>query len=376
MLIDDKEYKLNLQLFAKDGPGGEKTEEPTAKKLEDARKEGNVAKSKEIVTAVGMLASFYIIKAFIGDIGYGFMDLYRYIFNMIPTYVNPYHLEISYNAVYSILIDMVLMSVKLVWHIMLVGFAITIIGYLLQVKWKVTTKPLKPKFSKINPVSGFKRVFSKQSLVNLFKSLALIIIIGYVVYSTMKDEIYYWYRWYDVSLITAIAKIGDLALGLAIKISGIYIIVGVADFIWQKRKFHNDMMMTKQEVKDELKNSEGDPQVKSQQRRVMQKASMRRMMQSVPDADVVITNPTHFAVALKYDLKIAGAPVVVAKGADYVAQKIKDKAREAQVEIVENKPLARALYANVEIGQEIPEELYQAVAEVLAFVYNIKNKKA
>lgn len=376
MLIDDKEYKLNLQLFAKDGPGGEKTEEPTAKKLEDARKEGNVAKSKEIVTAVGMLASFYIIKAFIGDIGYGFMDLYRYVFNMIPTYVNPYHLEISYNAVYSILIDMVLMSVKLVWHIMLVGFAITIIGYLLQVKWKVTTKPLKPKFSKINPVSGFKRVFSKQSLVNLFKSLALIIIIGYVIYSTMKDEIYYWYRWYDVSLITSIAKIGDLALGLAIKISGIYIIVGVADFIWQKRKFHNDMMMTKQEVKDELKNSEGDPQVKSQQRRVMQKASMRRMMQSVPDADVVITNPTHFAVALKYDLKIAGAPVVVAKGADYVAQKIKDKAREAQVEIVENKPLARALYANVEIGQEIPEELYQAVAEVLAFVYNIKNKKA
>lgn len=376
MLIDDKKYKLNLQLFAKDGPGGEKTEEPTAKKLEDARKEGNVAKSKEIVTAVGMLASFYIIKAFIGDIGYGFMDIYRYVFNMIPTYVNPYHLEISYNAVYSILIDMVLMSVKLVWHIMLVGFAITIIGYLLQVKWKVTTKPLKPKFSKINPVSGFKRVFSKQSLVNLFKSLAFIIIIGYVVYSTMKDEIYYWYRWYDVSLITAIAKIGDLALGLAIKISGIYIIVGVADFIWQKRKFHNDMMMTKQEVKDELKNSEGDPQVKSQQRRVMQKASMRRMMQSVPDADVVITNPTHFAVALKYDLKIAGAPVVVAKGADYVAQKIKDKAREAQVEIVENKPLARALYANVEIGQEIPEELYQAVAEVLAFVYNIKNKKA
>ena len=376
MLIDDKEYKLNLQLFAKDGPGGEKTEEPTAKKLEDARKEGNVAKSKEIVTSVGMLASFYIIKAFIGDIGYGFMDLYRYVFNMIPTYVNPYHLEISYNAVYSILIDMVLMSVKLVWHIMLVGFAITIVGYLLQVKWKVTTKPLKPKFSKINPVSGFKRVFSKQSLVNLLKSLALIIIIGYVVYSTMKDEIYYWYRWYDVSLITAIAKIGDLALGLAIKISGIYIIVGIADFIWQKRKFHNDMMMTKQEVKDELKNSEGDPQVKSQQRRVMQKASMRRMMQSVPDADVVITNPTHFAVALKYDLKIAGAPVVVAKGADYVAQKIKDKAREAQVEIVENKPLARALYANVEIGQEIPEELYQAVAEVLAFVYNIKNKKA
>lgn len=376
MLINGKEYKLNLQLFAKDGPGGEKTEEPTEKKLSDARKEGNVAKSKDIVDAAVMMASFYVIKIFIGDIGKGFMEIYRYIFNMIPTYANPYHQEVSYNAVYSMVLDVTIMSFKLVWHITLIGFALTIIGYLLQVKWKVTTKPLKPKLSKISPVSGFKRIFSKQSIVNLLKSLALITIICYMVYSTMKDEIYYWYRWYDVSLMTAIAKIGDLALGLAIKICAMYVIVGIADFIWQKRKFHNDMMMTKQEIKEEMKNSEGDPQVKSQQKRVMQKASMRRMMQSVPDADVVITNPTHFAVALKYDLKIAGAPVVVAKGADYVAQKIKDKAREANVEIVENKPLARALYANVEIGQEIPEELYQAVAEVLAFVYNIKNKKA
>lgn len=369
-----KLYKINLQLFAKEGPGGEKTEEPTAKKLDDARKEGNVAKSKDLATAVVLLVSFYMVKIFIGSIGDGFMEMYHSVYNRIPTLANSFHDEITYNAVGSILIDMLIDCVKMVWPIMLAGYAVTILSYALQFKWKVTTKPLKPKFSNISPLKGFKRMFSKQSVINLLKSMALVLIITYMVYITIKDKLGYWYRWYDVPLMTAVATIGDIALSLAIKISAIYIIVGIGDFIWSKHKFHEDMKMTKQEVKDEMKNSEGDPKVKAQQRRIMQKASMRRMMQSIPDADVVITNPTHFAVALKYDLKIAGAPVVVAKGADYVAQKIKDKAKEYNVEIVENKPLARALYANVEIGSEIPEELYQAVAEVLAFVYNIKNK--
>lgn len=370
-----KVYRINLQLFAKDGPGGEKTEEPTAKKLDEARKEGNVAKSKDLVTAAALLVSFYMLKLFIGKIGTGLMGIYTSVYNRIPTFANPFHNEITYNAVKSLMIDMVLESASLIWPIILAGFAVTIIGYILQVKWRVTTKPLKPKFSNMNPVNGMKRMFSMQSLINLLKSVALLIIISYVVYSAIKDKIGMWYRWYDVPFMTALGTIGDLALSLAIKISAIYLLVGIGDFMWSKHKFHKEMMMTKQEVKDEMKNSEGDPQVKSQQRRVMQKASMRRMMQSVPEADVVITNPTHFAVALKYDLKIASAPIVVAKGADYVAQKIKEKAKEAEVEIVENKPLARALYANVEIGREIPEELYQAVAEVLAFVYNIKNKK-
>ncbi len=374
MIIVERQYKINLQFFAKEGEGGEKTEEPTAKKLDDARNEGNVAKSKDLVTAVVLLVTFYLLKAIIGRIGYGLIEIYATVYRMIPTYANPYHNEISLNALKSLLIDMVIASIKLVWPIFLVGFVLTIVGEVLQVKWKVTFKPMQPKFSKLNPVSGFKRMFSSQSIMNLVKSLGLVLISSYVVYGTVKDKLYYWFRWYDVPLITALSTIGDLALTLAIKICGIYIFIGIADFFWSKHKFHEDMKMTKQEVKDEMKNSEGDPQVKAQQRRVMQKASMSRMMQSVPNADVVITNPTHFAVALKYDLSVAPAPVVVAKGADYVAQRIKEKAREANVEIVENKPLARALYANVEIGREIPEELYQAVAEVLAFVYNIKGE--
>ena len=155
----------------------------------------------------------------------------------------------------------------------------------------------------------------------------------------------------------------------------IYTIIGIADYVFEKRKFRKDMMMTKQEVKDEWKNTEGNPEVKNKIRQKMSEASRRRMMQAVPEADVVITNPTHFAVALKYEQNKGKAPVVVAKGEDYLAAKIKEAARENNIEIVENKPLARMLYYNVELDEEIPPELYQAVAEVLAFVYNIKNKR-
>jgi flagellar biosynthetic protein FlhB len=179
---------------------------------------------------------------------------------------------------------------------------------------------------------------------------------------------------YEISLNQAIALMGNIILNTGLRISIVYLVVGLIDYVYQKHKFSEDMKMTKQEVKDEYKNTEGDPQIKGQQRRKMQEASQRRMMQDVPKADVVITNPTHFAVALRYDADAGKAPVVVAKGEDYLALKIKEAARENNVEIVENKPLARMLYHNVDIGAEIPPELYQAVAEVLATVYRMKNR--
>ena len=173
----------------------------------------------------------------------------------------------------------------------------------------------------------------------------------------------------------SIVLVGDLVISLGIKISAVLLIIGFADLIYQRLKFKKDMRMTKQEVKDEYKQSEGDPQVKGKIRRKMQETSMKRMMQDIPNADVVITNPTHFAVAIKYDREVSSAPLVVAKGADNLAQRIKDIARENNVEIVENKPLARMLYFNVNIGDEIPPELYQMVADVLAYVYKSKNKE-
>jgi flagellar biosynthetic protein FlhB len=171
----------------------------------------------------------------------------------------------------------------------------------------------------------------------------------------------------------AIMLCGTVIINAGLKISLVYLVIGLADFIYQKYRFNEDMKMTKQEVKDEYKNTEGDPQIKGRQRRKMQEVSQKRMMQDVPKADVVITNPTHFAVALKYEAEVSSAPVVLAKGEDYLAQKIKEVARENKIEIVENKPLARMLYHNVDVGAEIPPELYQAVAEVLAAVYKAKN---
>ena len=368
--------EYDLQFFAKDGPGGEKTEQPTAKKLTDARNEGNVAKSKDLVSAVSLIVSFVLLKFLVGNIGTGLMNVYGFVYKTIATLSVTYADEITYNNVVALLKDVALDGVLIVLPLFAISFVIAFVGDLLQVKWKVTTKPMRPKLNKLSIKKGVKHIFSKQSLVNLVKSVALVLIIGTVVIQTIQSKQGVLFRFYEVPLMTALQIIGDIVFDLGIKISAIYLIVGIGDYIYQKIKFKNDMMMTKQEVKDEYKNSEGDPQIKSKIRQKMRQASMRRMMQDLPKADVVITNPTHFAVALQYDLQIAKAPRVIAKGEDFLAQKIKEAAREHNIEIVENKPLARALYANVDIGEEIPEELYQAVAEVLAYVYNIKNKTA
>ncbi|MBR1622771.1 MAG: EscU/YscU/HrcU family type III secretion system export apparatus switch protein, partial [Pseudobutyrivibrio sp.] len=242
------------------------------------------------------------------------------------------------------------------------------------VGWQPTMKPLQPKLSKFNPVSGFKRIFSKQSIVNLLLAVAKIGLVCYIAYTSIKDQANNLFILYDISLRQALSLIFKIIIDTGIKISIVYIVLGFADYAYQKWKFKDDMKMTKQEVKDEFKNTEGDPQIKGKQRQRMMESSQRRMMQNVPQADVVITNPTHIAVAILYDNTKDEAPRVVAKGEDYLAKKIKDLAKESDVPIVENKPLARALYATVEIDQAIPPELYQAVAEILAVVYTNKNK--
>lgn len=253
-------------------------------------------------------------------------------------------------------------------------FLIAFIADLVQVKWKVSGKPLKPKFNRMSPVSGFKRIFSVNSLVELIKAILKIGLISYVAYQYLKNKVNQIYLLYDMSFTQALSVISNLITEMGIRISAVYCIIAAADFAYQKVKFTMDMRMTKQEVKDEYKEQEGDPQIKGKIRQKMQEVSRRRMMQNLPKADVVITNPTHYAVAIQYDLEIADAPIVLAKGADYMAKRIKEVARENEIEIVENKPLARMLYANVEVGDMIPPELYQAVADVLAYVYHLKGR--
>lgn len=368
-----KHYYLSydLQLFAKEGQDGEKTEEPTAKKLEDARKKGQVMRSTEVVTAATLLVFFLMLKVFVGFLGNRFIGSFHKTLGSIGDYTSePFNVNMARTIIRSSLWDIVVAA----FPIMIAGFAVTIVSILFQVKWKVTTEPLKPKFDKFNPISGMKRLFSKDKIMELLKATAKVIILADVVYSYLKDQWPLIFKMYSYTLPQAIAVIGDTVISVGIRISVFFAVIAVFDLFYQKWKFHQDMMMSKQEVKDEYKNSEGDPKVKSQQRQRMQQASQRRMMQDLPNADVVITNPTHLAVAIRYDKESHEAPVVVAKGADYLAQKIKDVARDNAVEIVENKPLARMLYHNVEIGAEIPPELYQMVAEVLAYVYSLQGR--
>ncbi len=364
---------LDLQFFA-DGPGGEKTEEPTAKKLQDARNEGQVAKSQEITHAAGLMALFILIRLLYPYMADNFTGMMRYVYGQIPSFITLYDGELPMRTIKTIL-NMALLRILLVaLPFMIVAFLIGFITNLVQVKWKITTKPLQPKLSKLNPIKGFKKIFSTRKIFDLVKAIAKIGIIVGVVYVYFLGYTASFFTLYDMSLSQAIGLLGNTIVEVGIRIAAVYVIIAAADYVYQKRKFRKDMRMTKQEVKDEYKNTEGDPQIKGQQRRRMMQASQRRMMQELPNADVVITNPTHYAVAISYDAEQYDAPRVIAKGEDYLAQRIKDIAKENDIEIVENKPLARMLYANVDVGEFVPPELYQAVAEVLAFVYHLKGK--
>lgn len=366
--------KLNIQFFAQDGPGGEKTEPATNKKLKDVRKEGQVAKSKEIITAVSLLSIFILLKIYVAGIGNGFLKAFNEIYSYFETVTSTSGFGLESEMAMDILKNVGMMIITIIAPVLIVGVVIAILGNALQQSWMVTAKPLKPKASKISPLNGFKRMFSFKQVFELIKAIAMMTILAIVVWSMVKKQVYVIYSFYDVSLYTAIVRTGQIIIDLGIRVSLVFLIIGVVDLIYQRHKFKNDNMMTKQEIKDEYKDSEGDPQVKGMIRRRMNEISRRRMMQQLPEADVVITNPTHFAVALKYDPESGKAPIVIAKGADYLAFQIKDKAKEYNIEIVENKPLARILYHNIEIGEEIPPELYVAVAEILAAVMKTKNR--
>jgi len=365
--------RYNLQFFA-EGQGGEKTEPATEKKLSDARKEGQVAKSKEIANGVGIMALFLILRIWIPTMGRQFLALFDFFYGRISETVIFWRGYMPENDSKLIFRYMLLQSILIMGPILLIGLIIAFLCDVAQVGWKPTAKPMQPKLSKLNPLSGIKKIISVNSLVELVKSIAKIGLIAYMCYNYLKDKWVYIFILYDMPFAQALRLLLTTVTDLGIRIAAMYLVIAAADFAYQKIKFARDMRMTKQEIKDEYKQSEGDPQIKGRIKQKMREASQRRMMQDLPKADVVITNPTHYAVAIRYDPEIAEAPTVLAKGEDYLARRIKEIAKENHVEIVENKPLARMLYANVDIGQAVPPELYQAVAEVLAFVYHLQGK--
>ncbi|PRR77520.1 Flagellar biosynthetic protein FlhB [Clostridium liquoris] len=351
-----------IMIFASD----DKTEEATPYKLSEAKKKGQVAKSKEVNLAITLLASTLVLNA-LGS--YGFNALKDTMISFLNNFLNT---ELNYENVFHIAVTVVwrlaVVILPMVIPIMIMG----IFGNFLQTGFILTKEPLKPDFKKLNPINGLKRMFSVRTVVELIKDISLVTVVGYVGYKFLKDNYAAIINLSNLRFPILAETFGGFVVNIFFRITLVMVAIALVDFIFQRRQFKKDMRMTKEEIKEEFKQMEGDPQVKGKIRQKQREMSTRRMMQSVPDATVVITNPTHFAVALRYKEGIDSAPRVVAKGADYIAIKIKEKARESNVPIVENKPLARLIYDEVELDSEIPVDMYQAVAEILAIVMKLK----
>ena len=354
---------FDLQLFA----DGEKTEEPTQKKRTDARKKGQIGRSQELNTAFVLLMGFFSLQLLWDRIYTNVAAYSAYVFS---NPMQPFDTE----SVLRLFIDSVTViagtAFPIMLCIMLIGLAINFY----QVGIQLNTEAIQFKIDKLNPINGFGRIFSKRSLVELAKSLFKIVVIGAFIYTYIRDELMAIPQFMFLDLPVSLARVADTIFSMAFLVIGVIMVMAVLDYGYQKWQTTQDLKMTKQEVKDEMKQTEGDPLIKSKIRQKQRQMAMARMMKEVPKADVIITNPTHFAVALAYQKGMV-APQVIAKGQDLVAQRIKDIGREAKVTIVENKSLARALYASTQIGDLVPHELYQAVAEVLAYVYRLKNQR-
>ncbi|MBO7178990.1 MAG: flagellar biosynthesis protein FlhB [Clostridia bacterium] len=348
---------------------GEKTEKATPKKRRDERKKGNVFLSKDAVTAVSLIASFYALKVFASTIFTGVQDLVRRYISLAGT------TEVFASSdIATTFTDLGLVFLKCAMPLVLVSALVAVVVTMAQTKMLFSPKAFAPKFNRINPLNGIKKMFSMRAIVELLKSLFKIVVLLYVVYTVLIDEVVTLPTLIDMTPVSAINKTGEIIMDVVLKSGIAFVFLAAADYLYQWWDYEKNMKMSKQEIKDEYKQIEGNPQIKGRQRNLQQQRSRQRMMQNVPEADVVIRNPTHFAVALKFDRDKDRAPRVVAKGMDQLALRIVKVAEENDVYVTEDKPLARALYDAVEVGDEIPEEFYKAIAKILAFVYNLKNK--
>lgn len=348
---------------------GSKTENATPRKREKSREEGQVANSKEL-TSFAVLFAAAIVFYFGADWMVGSLrEMMRGLFLMIGG------VALNVDSLYTLFAHLGLKVVILLAPLLLAVMVAGVAANVAQVGFRITPKTLAPDLKKVDPINGFKRIVSLRSLVELIKSVAKIILISWIAYGVMRDS---FPEMVSLSLLTLpeiIAFVGVVSFKILLRVLGALLILAVLDFAYQRYDHDKRIRMSKNEVKDELKNFEGDPKIKARQRSIQREMAMRRMMAEVPKADVIITNPTHVAVAIKYDVLRADAPTVVAKGQNLVAEKIKEKAMEAGVPIVERPPLARQLFKSVKIGQMIPRDLFEAVAQVLAYIYNLKNSK-
>lgn len=354
---------IDLQLFA-----GEKTEKATPRKRQEARKRGQVLRSNEVNSALILLFTFMVLRFY-----------FPYMWEAMEGFTRSFLLEETNGNLTPASVQV--MFLKAMWlmtqiTLPIVGAAVIagLLANYIQVGFLFSAEVIQVRLDRLNPIEGLRRIFSKRALVELVKAIWKIVAIGYVMYLTLADNFATFPQLMDMELESIIMFVNHLVYNLAWRVGLLLLTLAGFDYLYQWWEYEESLKMSKQELKDEYKQTEGDPQLRARIRQKQREMAMRRMMSEIPKADVVITNPTHFAVALKYESQSMEAPVVVAKGQDFIAQRIKAIARENQVTIVENPPLAQAIYRGAEIGQAVPPELYQAVAEVLAFVYRLRKK--
>lgn len=347
----------------------QKTEEPTAKRLRDARSKGQVAVSREVNTWVLLFGTGLMIALL-------FPSLMTEMAKIFTAFIaRPHALLADPGGIGAVMMSLLLEVSLLLAFPMAVFVVLSIVAGVAQTGLNFTTKPLEPELSKISVLKGFQRLFSAKQFVEFLKGLFKIVVIGALGLILLVPEIERLDTLPSMEVSEMMYEIETLILRIFIGILAVLFVIAVADLIFQRMQHIKQLRMTKQEVKEEFKNTEGDPQVKGRLRQIRAQRARERMMQAVPTADVVITNPTHFAVALSYKPPEMEAPILVAKGQDLVAQRIRETAEEHDIAIVENPPLARALYASVEIEQEVPPEHYEAVAKVISYVFNLKGRE-
>jgi flagellar biosynthesis protein FlhB len=357
--------RYQLQRFA-----GEKTERATPKRRNEARKEGNIPKSPDLTSAVTLVTVLVALRLLGPGIWRSWTQTMTDGFNHITA--DP----LTPNKLIALFDGYLWLSVRMMAPLLGVALLIGLMTAVAQVGPTFLPNLLLPDFKRINVISGFMRLWNLKSVVELFKSIVKLAVVGGLAYIAAQGIMKKLPALMTTDVSTMVPIMGQVVFQLALEISAAFLVLAFTDFLFKRYDFEKSIRMSKDEIKQENKNAEGDPRIKSNIRQRGRALAFRRMMQEVPKADVVVTNPTHFAIALKYDSNKMSAPIVVAKGADEVAWRIRQVARDSEVPLVENKPLAQTLYKSVEIGAGVPPELFQAVAEILAYVYRLKNDRA
>lgn len=347
----------------------EKTEKATPKKRRDQRKEGNVASSKDVIAVASLIGCFYCLQILFPMIYESLRDTMIFQISAVESIE-----ELSLGNLQMLGMKAVTVLAKCIFPLGVISLAIGVVATGIQTRFNVTTKPLKFKLSKLNPLKGLKNMFSLKQVVELLKAVIKIIILGVILYGILKDEIVVIAQMMDIDPLSSAAYVLKEIVSMVLKVAMVFAAIAGFDYFYQRWSYEKNLKMTKEEVKEEYKQTEGDPKIKGKIRSLQQSMARSRMMQAVPDADVIIRNPTHYAVALRYDVDKDNAPVVIAKGQDLIALKIVEIGEAHKVTVIENKPLARGIYASTPLGGQIPAEYYGVVAEILVEVFRMNKK--